>query len=277
MAAQSSSGDTSDGPTADVRRSGTAPVLAMAVAVVAVPAIIVAVLVALVVPGLPFWVGIPVGLLVAAAFVWSRVRRAADIVLTAMEAKPTDEATHPRLVNLVEGLSLAGGVAEPELYVIDDKARNAAAIAQGDRTAIVATTGLLDAVDRVALEGVVAELLVRARSGDAEAASIGAAVFGWMMAGPIAPLARPAATHGLRRLLAEDRDLEADRDAVALTRYPPGLLAALSAIRAGSPRPAAISPGTEHVWLVPPASVEEVDGPVHTAPLDLRIDVLAEL
>ena len=117
---------------------------------------------------------------------------------------------------------------------------------------MVFSTGLLDALDRVSLEGVVAEALVRIRSGDAEAATLGAVLYGDLQRGPLAAIGKPAAVVGLRRLLAEDRDLSADRAAVALTRYPPGLLAALSIIRDGTPTTAAADPSNEHLWLVPP-------------------------
>lgn len=256
---------------------GAFSAVAIAAAVFAVPAMIVASVVLALVPGLPWWLGLLIGAAIGVAVAAVRLRRALAILLTMLDAEPADPADHPRIHNLVEGLSLAGGVAEPELHVVDDDARNAAALAQGPRTAIVVSSGLLDSLDRVALEGVVAEALVRIRSGDAEASTIGAALFAPMLAGPVAAVATPVASHGLRLLLDEERELVADREAVALTRYPPGLLAALDTIRAGSARIGSMTPATEHVWLVPPSAVG-ADGPaVRATPIDLRIDVLGEL
>ena len=61
-------------------------------------------------------------------------------------------------------------------------------------------------------------------------------------------------------------------------RRPPGLLAALDRIRAGTPTVASSSVTTDHVWLVPPSTVDaEVGAVVPAAPLDLRIDALGEL
>lgn len=247
-------------------------------AVLVVPLVILACVILALVPGVAWWIGLPIGLLVAAAIVVFRLRSAADVVLGALGAVPAGESDYPRLHNLTQGLALAGGVPEPELYVVDDAGRNAAALAQGSRAAVVCSTGLLDALDRVSLEGVIAEALVRIRSGDAEAATLGSAMYGGLLSGPLAAIGKPAATMGLRQLLADDRDLSADRAAVALTRYPPGLLSALTTIREGSPRTAAANASNEHIWLVPPATVAAAsDAAVEGSPLDLRIDVLGEL
>jgi hypothetical protein len=255
-----------------------AKISVMAGLMLAVPIVIIGCVVLAFVPGVAWWLGIPLGLLVAAVFVAVRVRRAADIVLAGLGAVDASPADYPRLHNLAQGLSLAGGVSEPELYVIDDVGRNAAAVAQGSRSAVVCSTGLLDALDRVSLEGVLAEALVRIRSGDAAAATLGAAMFGGLLRGPAATIGSTATDFGLGQLLTDDRDLSADRAAVALTRYPPGLLNALTVIRAGSPKTANANASNEHVWLVPPATVgASSDSAVEGSPLDLRIDVLGEL
>lgn len=247
-------------------------------AVLAVVLVLAACAVLALVPGVAWWLGIPIGVVAAATVVLVRLRSAVALVLGSIGAVPASEHDYPRLHNLTQGLSLAGGVSEPELYVVDDNGRNAAAVAYGERVAVVCSTGLLDALDRVSLEGVVAEVLVRIRSGDAEAATIGTAIYGGLLRGPLATIGRPAASLGLRSLLADDRDLRADRAAVALTRYPPGLLQALTIIRAGSPVTAATNASNEHLWLVPPATVERgADAVVDGSPLDLRIDVLGEL
>jgi heat shock protein HtpX len=247
-------------------------------AVLAVPLILVLVLVCWVIPAVGWWVGLPLGLAVAVAVVASRLRNLAAARLRSLGAQPADPGTYARFHNVVQGLSLAGGIPEPDLYVVDDDARNLACVADRDQSAIVATTGLLTNLDRIGLEGVMAGAVVRIRSGDAAAATLGAALFGPLLAGPASKVLAPLAALGLRRLLATDRDLIADRATVALTRYPPGLLGALTMIRSGSIRPAASQPASEHLWLVPPSAAEHQPGGVLApAPLDLRIDVLAEL
>lgn len=251
----------------------------LVVAVVAIPMMIVACGICAVIPGIAWWVGLPIGLAIAVGFVLLRLRNASTTLLRDLQAAPADTVDYARFHNLAQGLALAGGVNEPELYVVPDDGRNAAAVAQGDRCAIVATTGLLDSLDRISLEGVIAEALVRISSGDAEAATVGAVLLGSLLNGPAGIVLKPAATFGLQRLLPNDRDLSSDRAAVALTRYPPGLAAAFTTIRDGSATVGSSNQATEHVWLVRPSTVDAAAVAVVPggAPLDLRIDVLGEL
>lgn len=245
---------------------------------IAIPAMLVLTGLAAVLPAIPWWTGLVLGAVIALVLVAIQLRGSFARVLAAIGATPADPTTHARAFNLVQGLSLAGGISEPELHVVDDEARNAAAIAQGDKSAIVITSGLLDVIDRIGLEGVVAEALVRIGNGDAEGSTMGTGLFGPMLSGPLASVGKPLAAFGLGRLIGPDRDLAADRAAVALTRYPPGLLAALDLIREGSPAPRRSTEATAHVWLVPPAALEIGAEPVlPSTPLDLRIDVLGEL
>jgi Zn-dependent protease with chaperone function len=254
---------------------GFGKVIVLVAALMAVLLLLVLVAVAAVVPALPWWSGVPVAVVAPAVLVWLRLRDTVGGAVARLGGAPADEAAHARLVNLVQGLALSEGVMEPELYVVDDPARNLAAVAQGDRSALVATTGLLTALDRIALEGAVAGALVRIGSGDAEAATLGTALFGPLVAGPIGALSEPVVAAGHRLLLADDRDLIADRAAVRLTRYPPGLREALESIRSGTARPAASTRADHHLWMVSPVGAG--GDVIPRASLDLRMDVLSEL
>ena len=165
------------------------------------------------------------------------------------------EPGEARLANLVEGLAPGAGVARPACFLVDDAAPNALAAGRDARSGcIVATTGLLDLLSRMELEGVVAQCLVRIRDGDVAAPTIALAL-GRRGNGP-AP-----ETDG--------RSFPADRAAVALTRYPPGLASALRHL-ASDPGavPAAASELLGPLWLVPPGS---------SVALQQRIAALEEL
>ncbi|MEM7340441.1 MAG: hypothetical protein AAF467_17410 [Actinomycetota bacterium] len=258
--------------------SGASVAIAVAFAALAVPLAVVLGIVGLVLPVLTWWIGVLVALIVAAAVLWWRLRNAGTAILRTLGAQLIEPEEQARFANLVQGLALSGATDEPDIYVIDDAGRNAAAVVGGEVNAIVATTGLLSAVDRIGLEGIVAEALVRIESGDAEAATKATALFGPLMVGPAASVARPVVSFGVQNLLQSDRDLLADQAAVSLTRYPPGLLAALDAIRAGTPATAVNSEATDHLWLVPPGTADHVASAiVPGAPLELRMDVLGEL
>jgi heat shock protein HtpX len=271
----------------DLARNGRAvSVDAMAAvgALVAVPLALVATVVFWLV-GVPWWLGIVVALVVAGLLVWRRAETADDRVLsglatvavarTGSSPAVADTVSLARFQNLVEGLCLRIGVREPELRVLVDQARNAMAVARHDRQSLVVTTGLLQDLSRIELEGVIAELLVRLRSGDAERATVMAALVGApLLDSPLAGITRPLASALLRRVLDLYRDVMADQQAVAVTRYPPGLSAGLERIGSGSLLPAGAPAGIDHMWMVPPARAATLFG---FAPLEWRIDVLTEI
>lgn len=256
--------------------------LAAATAVLAVPFAAVLVVVCLVSTVIPWWIGLLVGIVAAAVVVYRRFVDAHDrVIRTLFDAAPVVATTSVRLDNMVNGMALTGGVAVPDIAVVADEAMNAMAIRRGDQLSVAVTSGLVTRAELIELEGVVAELVARLRNGDAEAATVEAALFelGGGVIGRL--LSLPAAS--MRRLLLDDgRDLLADRQAVWLTRYPPGLVRALDRIRGDETSPASYSRALDGLWLVDPnhrvsetGSTAVVDG--HRAPLELRIDVLSEL
>jgi heat shock protein HtpX len=179
-------------------------------------------------------------------------------------ARPADPERHPRLHNLTQGLCERAGQAVPRLYLVDSDAANAFAVGRDPaHGAIVVTRGLLELLNRVELEGVLAHELARIQSGAARLAS--AAV---VLGGLPRPLARPLPV-GAR----PSRVFDADTSAAYLTRYPPGLAAALGKL-AAAPRPELGDPGLDPLWLVAPRP----DSPAAThPPVEERISALREL
>ncbi len=225
--------------------------------------------------GVPWFVGLAVGivagLVVGSVIVLQQVKNPATQVLSTVSGRSPDPIAHARLINLVEGLSLSTGVVEPTVTVVDDHALNAMTVADPAGVTVVITQGLVASLDRMELEGVVAELLVRAKDGDAELATAVAALLERCSGGVFKPFESFVATRS-KSLFDEDRDLLADQAAVGITRYPPGLASALATLKSGTVKPMAASPSNAHLWLVPPATALV---PSHS--LDLRIDVLEEI
>src|SRR3954453_6073449 len=90
-----------------------------------------------------------------------------SIALAATRAKPADGPEYRRYHNLVEGLCIAAGLPKPRLYVVDDPAPNAFATGRNPKHAAIAvTTGLLDKMNRVELEGVLAHELSHVKNYD---------------------------------------------------------------------------------------------------------------
>jgi heat shock protein HtpX len=214
-----------------------------------------------VVIGLIFGVLLPVAVvafvvgLLLAFVAW----RTSDRVACSMAgARPLATGEQPRLANLVDGLCAAAGVPVPRLFIVDDDVPNSFSVGRGPKHAsIVVTKGLLTTLDRVELEGVVAHELSHIRSRDIEPATLAVTLlgFGLPVTGPL-----------LRIFVGTDREHLADVAGVQLTRYPPGLVAALDKLRADARAVSAARRPIAHLWLEPP-----------TATLDDRIAALREL
>lgn len=182
--------------------------------------------------------------------------------LQRVAARPSDPERHPRLHNLTAGLCEQAGLPVPRLYVIDSAAANAFAVGRDPaHSAIVLTSGLLEALNRVELEGVVAHELAHVQNRGARLASA-AVILGRFP--------------GLPRLGAQPRRLlDADQTAAYLTRYPPGLAGALRKLGAATgPLPG--RPGLDHLWLVAPEPPSPGAVPTHP-PLEERIEALRDL
>jgi len=175
-----------------------------------------------------------------------------------------DEDDLPRVFNLVDGLCATMGLAPPKVCVIDDPTRNAIAVGRHPQTAaLVITTGLVDALDPVALEGVLAHELTHVRRGDVAPATVAAAI-----GLTLAPL-WPGVGDTVHALAGRGREFRTDQAAVAITRYPPGLRDALVVMESGPPP----SPGgdlagktlgtaTRRLWTVPlPGTSRRAAGP----------------
>ena len=164
-----------------------------------------------------------------------------------------------RLANLVEAVSVAVGIPEPALRVVEDPAPNALVTgADARRATLVVTSGLLEHLDRLALEAVLAQQLSVIREGGTRRRDVTVALLG--TSGQIVPpLARLAA--GLAAA-----DPGADVAAVTVTRYPPGLLDALAAAAAGPEVGGA--PAIGPLWFAPPGAKDQ---------LALRLETMREL
>jgi heat shock protein HtpX len=204
--------------------------------------------------------GVVVFVVVAGALAgWCRI--AGDrLVLARVGGRDADPKRDARLCNLVEGLSISAGVRQPRLRVVDSPGLNALACgSRASRAVLGVTTGLLSELDRVELEGVLAEELAQIRRNEIVPATVLVATFG---------LGRGTAVPA-------DRDARADQAAVTLTRYPPGLAAALEKIEAKGAVVDNQPSYMAHLWLADPR--REAPRERGRLPLRERIEALREL
>lgn len=262
------------------------------------------------------------GLIVAfgmsAVFAFTSYWKSDSIALAVSRAHPADEVTYKRLHNLVEGLCIASGLPKPKVYVIDDPAPNAFATGRNPKHAAIAvTTGLLDAMNRVELEGVVAHELSHIKNYDILVSTLAVTLVGtiaivtdialrmmWWNGGrahrdgdrgdrgnPLALIGivllilAPLIGKIMQATVSRRRETLADVSAVRMTRYPPGLISALEKLQADSTVTHSASMATAHMWIEQPLSGVKDTGRLGTwhklfqthPPLAERIALLREI
>ena len=203
--------------------------------------------------------GVVLGIVLAAGAVAWLVNGAHDRLVGRLDGTEVDDTDEPRILTLVEGLAATVGVSPPPVVVLDDPAGNAGLVGVGRPPTLVVTRGLLDGLDRLALEGVVAPALHRAASAEYLAESTAAGVVGWLAPSLGRRLAGPG-----RRL---DDALALDAEAVQHTRYPPGLAAALDRVDA-LPVQQRATLGVS--WMIDPGERGRADVPTRVAALHER-------
>jgi heat shock protein HtpX len=262
--------------------------------------------------------GTVIALVVAGVMAFGSYWKADRIALAVSRARPAEPDTYARLHNLVEGLCIAGGLPKPGVYVIDDPAPNAFATGRNPQHAAIAvTTGLLDTMNRVELEGVIAHELSHIRNYDILVSTLAVTLVGavamladitmrmmWWNGGRVSregdrrdssnPLAllglvllivAPLLARLMQAAVSRNRESLADVSACQMTRYPPGLIAALEKLRADSTVTHSASMATAHMWIEQPLSGVGDDGKwsrLHSLfnthpPLEERIARLKEL
>ncbi|MFM7489701.1 MAG: M48 family metallopeptidase [Actinomycetota bacterium] len=255
---------------------------------------------------------------IALAIAWGSYWKSDSIALAVSRAKPADPETYQRLHNLVEGLCIASGLPKPRVYVIEDIAPNAFATGRNPRHAAIAvTTGLLDQMNRVELEGVIAHELSHIRNYDILVSTIAVTLVGtvaimtdlairmmWWNGGrarragdrndsgnPLALfgfvllLLSPLIARAMQAAVSRRRETLADISACQMTRYPPGLISALEKLKADTTTTHSASMATAHMWIEQPLSGVRDEGRLgwfHRMfdthpPLDERIALLKEL
>lgn len=259
-----------------------------------------------------------VALVIAAAVAFGSYWKADAIALRVSRARPADPHEYARLHNLVEGLCIASGLPKPRVYVVDDPAPNAFATGRSPQHAAIAvTTGLLEKLNRVELEGVVAHELSHIRNYDILVSTLAVTMVGavalmtdlairmmWWNGGRVHrqgdhadrtnPLGyvgfgllvlAPVIAKAMQASISRQRETLADVSACQMTRYPPGLISALEKLQADQTATHSASTATAHLWIEQPMSGLGDEGRLKGAhhwfdthpPLEERIALLREL
>jgi heat shock protein HtpX len=249
-----------------------APLGLLALAVVPVGLILIGIVAGLIVTPVLGVVALVGVVLLAASLALGRASR----LLGQVGGHESDASDDPRLFNVLEGLCVENGLAIPRVRILDDDAANSLLLPDDDGgLVLVCTRGLLQSLDRIQLEGVLADTLAGAKRGDVKRAALIARILGAVAA------ASPSAASLAWRFTEPARQFRTDREACRMTCFPPGLLSALEVLSDRVTAPSGLAPALARLsapyWLVPLDLGKPRRTRAGELDLELRISALAEL
>jgi len=235
------------------------------------------------------------------------------LVLAMSHAKSIEKKDHPELYRLVENLSITAGLQMPKLYIIEDAQPNAFATGRNAEHGVVAiTTGLVNRLERVELEGVLAHELSHIGNKDILVSTIVVALVGvvailadfffrtafWggfghrdndrgggqarlIMIGValVFMIIAPLIAQLIKLAVSRKREFLADASGALLTRYPEGLARALEKISSDPHQLRAANDATAHLYIASPFRGREKTSWIHKLfmthpPLEQRVAAL---
>lgn len=203
------------------------------------------------------------------------------LVLAQTHARPATKEEFFDLYTVTENLSIAAGIPMPKVYVIDDPSPNAFATGRNPKHGVVvATTGILQRLDRSELEGVIAHELSHIKNYDILVATITAVLVGtlalvsdlvmrslWWGGGDndnrskspimlvlliVALILTPIVATLIQLAVSRKREYLADASGALVTRYPEGLARALEKIAADPTPVRSATTSTAHLFISNP-------------------------
>jgi len=202
-----------------------------------------------------------------------------SVALVSSGAKVIKESDNKYLYRLVENLAIASGIPMPRVAIMDDPAINAFATGRNPEHAVIAvTTGAIEKLEKVELEGVLAHEMSHIRNYDILVMTIVVVLVGTiaLMAdmmrygffgrsqdnknggGALAIVAlvlmilSPLIAQLIKLAVSRQREYLADASAALLTRFPDGLARALEKIEADGNVLKKANHATAHLYIANP-------------------------
>ncbi len=205
-----------------------------------------------------------------------------QLILAMSGAREADRKRDFDLFTVTENLALAAGLPKPKLYVIDDTAMNAFATGRDPEHAIVvATTGILQRLDRRELEGVIAHELSHIKNYDIRLLLVVGVLVGtiafvtdwflrslwwggrrnreersgggaFMLIGIVLAILAPILATIIKLAISRQREYLADASGALITRYPEGLARALEKLAGDREVLEAATNATAHLYITNP-------------------------
>jgi len=186
----------------------------------------------------------------------------ANAILTMTKAKEATKPQYTHLINIVEGISIAAGLPKPpKVYVIEDSALNAFATGRDpEHSSVTVTTGLMERLNKLELEGVIAHEISHIKNYDIRVMMLAAVMVGltvllsdfllrsflwgshgnkreggngailFIVVGIVLAILAPLVGEAIKLAISRKREYLADASGALLTRYPKGLADALRKI-----------------------------------------------
>ena len=252
---------------------------------------------------------IPIAVGISLLSVWGSYYSSDKLVLTMTGARQIQESENPKLFGLIQEVCIASGLPMPKVAIVEDRAPNAFATGRNPEHALIAfTTGILEAMDRDELQGVIAHEMSHVANRDTLVSAVAATTAGaiamlsdfimrmlWWGGGrrdsrdngnnPIALIGSllvlvlaPVAAMLLQAAISRRREALADATAVQFTRNPAGLRSALEVLQADSTVVRHASNAVAHLYIESPLDSSSVSKLFSThPPLSERIAILRQM
>lgn len=207
-----------------------------------------------------------------------------QIILGMSKAKQIKKSDNPELFRIVENLCIGAGIPMPKIYIIDDSAPNAFATGRDPQHAVVcATTGILQKLNKIELEGVIAHELSHIRNFDIRLMAIVVVLVGlvalladffmrslwygggrrnergrgdvqgiFLIIGIVLAILSPIIATLIQLAVSRKREFLADASGALLTRYPEGLATALEKIAKDKEPLEVANNATAHLYIENP-------------------------
>lgn len=235
------------------------------------------------------------------------------MILGMSSAKQIAKKNHPELFRIVENLCIGAGVPMPKIYIIEDSAPNAFATGRDPKHSVVCvTTGILQKLNKVELEGVIAHELSHVQNYDIRLMAIVVILVGlvalfadffmrslwlsgnrrskasnssqgiFLVVGIALAILSPIIAMFIQMAVSRKREFLADASGALLTRYPKGLASALQKIAKDKEPLEVANNATAHLYIANPfkgkASSNWFAGLFNThPPIEERIKILRSM
>ena len=252
---------------------------------------------------------VPIAVGIALVSVWGSYYGSDKLVLTMTGAKLIQESDNPKLFDLIQEVIIASGLPMPKVAIVIDGAPNAFATGRNPEHALIAfTTGILDAMDRDQLQGVIAHEMAHVANRDTLVSAVAATTAGaiaivsdmltrmmffgggrdrnregggnplMLVISLVILILAPLAAVMLKSAISRKRESLADATAVSFTRNPAGLRSALEVLAADSTVVQQRSTAVAHIWIESPLDSKSVSKLFSThPPIAERIAVLKSM